>query len=162
MNKTILVFVLLIMTISGVSANLCDSAIRDGLWESNPGLFDLNEDGATNLSDLALFSSNSNNDTWCDELLWSYYYPNVPSANAGSFTKYNLDKKERVEMSRNVFWSKAREIQYDGERYKVGFGFGTVKLYEKVTGEEVDFPEGLKVEVKSRTLWTRTLVFTKE
>ena len=158
---------MLVLSMSFASANLCDDAINDGLWQSNPELFDLNEDGVTDLSDLAMFSSEIDNDSFCSNLLSNYYYPPFVNDDGGvesspSFKKYNLDRVDKVEMSRNVFGALAREIQFDGVRYKVGLLWNSVWLVNKNTRENVGIPEGLKVTVEPRTFFTRTIIFEKE
>ena len=163
MKKIISIFVLLFM-VSSVSANMCDDAINDGLLQSQPELFDINNDGVTDLTDVALFAANRNNESFCNDLLNGYYNKPIPAASSGNFGPYNLDRRSTVEMSRNIpfLWREgiSREIQYKGERYIIGFDGRNVNFYEKYTGEKVNL-DGVNIEVNYRTFWTRTLIFTK-
>lgn len=162
MKKILGIMLLLMISVTSVSANLCDRAVDEELFQEQNPLMDLNGDGVVDLSDIALFSMNSSNDAWCDNQFSAYFsHEDTPFVTGNAAFKENLDKHSTVVMSRNVFWTVARDLQFNGVRYKVGFGWNTVKLYDS-DKEEVAFPEGLKVSVEPRTLWTRSLVFTRE
>ena len=166
MKKILAVVLLLMMSMTTVSANLCDRAVDEDMWNTHPEFFDLNEDGVTNLSDLALFSSQQDDDSFCEGLFGDYFHRlDIPYVTGNKAFSENLDKYSEVRISSNMpFWGResiAREIQYKATRYKIGFSWGGVQLYTK-QGVAVDTPEGLNIEVEPRTFWTRTLVFTRE
>jgi hypothetical protein len=161
--KKVLGILAMLLMVSSVNANLCDDAIDEGLWTSNPELFDLNDDGVTNLSDLALFSMNRSDDVFCNDLLYAHYQSQwTPSSNSRRF-QMDLDKEDRIEMSRNLplFGEViSREIEFNNTRYDVGFSWGGVNLYDK-EGEKVTL-EGLSITVEYRNFWSRTIVFERE
>lgn len=164
MNKNIYTILgIMLIAISGVSANLCDNALEldennQTLWTSNPGLFDLNNDGATDLTDLGLFASLRNDDSFCYDLLKYEYIDFV----TGSATfRENLDRFNTFEISKNLY-TKARVFQYEGTRY-----YSSVNLFDHVTiynedKEKIDTPEGLVIHIEPRTIWSRVLIFSKE
>ena len=191
MNKIYGIFVVMLLTISGVNADLGSCDVNgDGLisltdavylaeinsWFSNQDLrADLNNDGKVDLTDIGLWATYSQEEGWCYNNMWQYFEEEeeqeeqpqqASSVSRGqSFSHYNLDRRATVEMSRSLpilgFEVIAREIQYRGERYKVGFNGRNVQLYEKYSGEKVN-PEGLEVNVEYRTFWSRTITFSKE
>jgi len=109
MNKIYTILGLLLIMASGVSANLCDDAINDGLWVSNPELFDIYEDGVTDLSDLILFSENRMDDHWCNILLDVYYRETGDARNQRSLT----------EMSRVSFTDVQGKSVYSPHRFYI-------------------------------------------
>ena len=167
MNKIYgMLIAMLVLSTSFVSANLCNDAVAEYDFYSHPELFDVNGDGVVNLSDLGLFAGLSQNDSWCEEQyshLFEVEEPVDTVSRGQSFSHYNLDRRSIVEMSRNIpfMWleSISREIQFEGERYRVGFNGNHVNFYHKETMEKTNLD--IEVEVKYRTFWSRTLVFSK-
>jgi len=79
---------------------------------------------------------------------------------SNSHFKEDLDKYNVVKISKSIFTSITRSLKFNGVIYKIGFDGKEVTLYDK-DKNAVDFPAGLNVEIKPRTLWTRTLVFSR-
>ena len=189
MNKIYGLFAIMLLAITSVNADMgaCDIdgdgqvSLTDTVylaeinqWFVNQDLrVDLNNDGKVDLSDIGLWATYSQEEGWCYDNMWQYFEEEeeeeeqpqqVDTVSRGqSFSHYNLDRRNQIEMSRNlpIFGEViARQIQFNGERYKVGFGWGGVNFYN-LDEEKVEL-DGLKVEVKPRTFWTRTLVFERE
>ncbi len=164
-NKIFAMMLLLMISVTSVNANLCDRATEEELYEDENLIMDLDGDGSLTISDIVELSQNQDNESWCEETFGGFFRALDRSkihyvTGTGSFSKYNLDKRNEVTMSRNIWGSVAREIQYNGHRYKVGLLWDYAWLVDKDTNEKINMPEGLEVEVKYRTPFTRFLTFS--